>query len=80
MGDPSVRRVLIVGAGTMGRGIAALCASRGFDVALHDPVPAALDAAPGAIAALLEKARARGKMTEEEARTAARCVRTVRDL
>ena len=80
MGEPSVRRVLIVGAGTMGRGIAALCASRGFDVAIHDPVAAALDAAPGAIAALLEKSRARGKMTEDEARAAARRVRTVRDL
>ena len=66
-----VRRALIVGAGTMGRGIAALCAVRGIDVMLHDPVAAALEAAPGAIAALLEKARARGKMTEEEARAAA---------
>jgi 3-hydroxybutyryl-CoA dehydrogenase len=76
----NVRRVLVVGAGTMGRGIAALCASRGFDVALHDPLAAALDAAPAAIAALLEKARSRGKMTGEEARAAERRVRTVPDL
>ena len=65
-----IRRVLVAGAGVMGRGIAALCASRGLETTIHDPVPAALAAAPAAIAALLEKARARGKMTDAELRAA----------
>jgi 3-hydroxybutyryl-CoA dehydrogenase len=64
--EPRIRRVAVCGAGTMGRGIAALCVSRGFETAIHDPVPAALDAAPAAVAALLEKARSRGKMTGAE--------------
>jgi 3-hydroxybutyryl-CoA dehydrogenase len=35
-------RVTVVGAGTMGGGIAALCLLHGFQVALHDPDPEAL--------------------------------------
>jgi len=60
----------------MGRGIAALCASRGFETAVHDALPDAREAAPGAIRALFDRARARGKMTEEGARAAAGRVRT----
>jgi len=75
-----IRRVAVIGAGTMGRGIAALCASRGFETAVHDAVPAARDAVPGAIAALFEKARSRGKMTEEDARAAAARVRAASTL
>jgi len=67
---PEIRSVLVVGAGTMGRGIAALCASRGYETSIHDPVPAAVASAPAAVAALLEKARARGKMTDAELRAA----------
>ncbi len=40
-----VRRVVIVGAGTMGQQIAFQCAGHGFDVALYDVAPGALDAA-----------------------------------
>jgi len=75
-----IRRVAVIGAGTMGRGIAALCASRGFETAVHDAVPAARDAVSGAIAALFEKARSRGKMTEEDARAAAARVRAASTL
>ena len=75
-----IRRVLVVGAGTMGRGIAALCASRGFETAIHDPIPAALRSAPDAIAALFEKAKARGKMTDGDVRAALARVRVAADL
>jgi 3-hydroxybutyryl-CoA dehydrogenase len=76
MASREIRRVAVIGAGTMGRGIAALCASRGLETALHDPVPASLASALPAIAGLFEKARARGKMTEDDARAAAGRVRT----
>jgi 3-hydroxybutyryl-CoA dehydrogenase len=57
--------VLVVGAGVMGRGIAALCASRGIETWIFDALPTALVSAPEAIDDLLEKARARGKLNEE---------------
>jgi 3-hydroxybutyryl-CoA dehydrogenase len=61
-----IRRALVVGAGTMGRGIAALCVGCGFETAIHDAIPAAAEASPAAIAEMLARARARGKMSEEE--------------
>jgi 3-hydroxybutyryl-CoA dehydrogenase len=40
-----IRRVAVLGAGTMGRGIASVAAASGFDVALFDVANEALDAA-----------------------------------
>jgi 3-hydroxybutyryl-CoA dehydrogenase len=39
-----VRRVLVIGSGTMGQQIGLQCATHGYDVVLHDIDPAALDA------------------------------------
>jgi 3-hydroxybutyryl-CoA dehydrogenase len=47
---PPVRRVAVLGAGTMGGGIAALLAEAGFAVALTDPAPAAGERALARIA------------------------------
>jgi len=47
----AVNSVGIVGAGTMGRGIAELCARSGFRVALHDSLPGACDKAVATIRA-----------------------------
>jgi 3-hydroxybutyryl-CoA dehydrogenase len=80
MASPIIRRVAVIGTGTMGRGIAALCASRGFETIVQDPIAAALEAAPAAIAGLLEKAKARGKMTAEEVRAAAGRIVTAAEL
>lgn len=52
MGEREARRidrVAVVGAGTMGRQIAALVAASGREVTLHDAVPAMLEAAPDRI-------------------------------
>jgi 3-hydroxybutyryl-CoA dehydrogenase len=46
--------VAVVGAGLMGSGIAACFAAAGHEVAVHDPQPEALAAAPGRIATCLE--------------------------
>jgi len=50
----------------MGRGIAALCVSKGIETSIFDALPAAAAAAPGEIGAFFEKSRARGKMSEGE--------------
>ena len=54
---PPVRRVAVLGAGTMGGGIAALLAAAGFDVALTDPLPAAAERALARIAKRAPDAR-----------------------
>lgn len=46
--------IAVIGAGLMGHGIAQIFAAAGHDVALHDPLEAALAAAPERIAAVFE--------------------------
>ena len=50
-----IKRVGVVGAGTMGNGIAQVFAQSGFDVRLCDAVPAAIDRARGSIERSLAK-------------------------
>ena len=64
-------RVLVIGAGTMGHGIAQVAAMAGFDVGLHDMDDARIAAGLDQVDANLAKGVARGKVTEE-ARLAAR--------
>jgi 3-hydroxybutyryl-CoA dehydrogenase len=66
-----VSRVGVVGAGTMGRGIAQLAALGGYETVLYD---VSLELAEGGAAALreaLEKGAARGRWSEDDARAAA---------
>ena len=60
-----VRRVVIVGSGTMGQQIGFQCAGHGFDVVLYDIVPAALESARGRIEAYAEGLVAGGVITAE---------------
>jgi len=50
----SMERISIIGAGLMGNGIAAVFAAKGHEVTLYDPIPAALEAAPGRVAGVLK--------------------------
>jgi 3-hydroxybutyryl-CoA dehydrogenase len=59
-------RIAVVGAGTMGHGIAYVAALAGCDVALHDNRAAALPQARAKIDALLAGGVQRGKLTEED--------------
>lgn len=60
----------VVGAGTMGRGIAQLCAQRGRAVLLYDAAPGAAASARAAIEASLAGLSAKGKLTASEAASA----------
>jgi 3-hydroxybutyryl-CoA dehydrogenase len=75
-----IRKFGVVGAGTMGHGIAQVAAQRGFDVTLVDNAAAALERGRGAIAKSWEKLVAKGKLTAEERDAAAAKLRTAANL
>ena len=60
-----LQRVWVLGAGSMGGGIAQLAAQAGHAVCLYDPQPQALERALAAIAADLDGAVVRGRLTPE---------------
>lgn len=68
MSDASMNigTVAVLGAGTMGHGIAQVCAAAGCEVRLFDVSPDAVAAGRARIEANLEKGIARGKVTEDE--------------
>lgn len=66
-GAPEVERVGVLGAGTMGAGIAQLCARAGIETVLCDASPDALAAGLGRIESSLARAVERGRGSEAEA-------------
>jgi 3-hydroxybutyryl-CoA dehydrogenase len=58
-----IKTVAVIGAGTMGNGIAQVFAQSGFDVKLHDASPAAIDRARATIEKSLGKFVEKGKMS-----------------
>jgi len=60
--------VAVIGAGTMGAGIAQICAQSGWHTRLHDAFPAGLAAGMARIDAFWDKGIARGKTTADEKR------------
>ena len=60
------KRIGVIGAGAMGRGIAQLFASSGQQVLLFDTRAEAIDDALAFNRNLLQRAQAKGKMTEAE--------------
>ncbi len=61
-----IRRVLVVGAGTMGHGIAHVSALAGFEVFLHDVSESFIRRGLDAIRVNLEQGIAKGKVTPEQ--------------
>lgn len=80
MSDDSIRNVAVIGAGTMGHGIAQVCAMAGYGVSLHDPQPGRVDEALGTIRGNLDKGVARGKVDEATRAAAVANLREARDL
>lgn len=61
------RRIAVVGAGAMGRGITQLFAQSGFDVVVHDTRGEAIDAALAYLKTTFERLAERGKMPVDDA-------------
>ena len=61
-----IKVIGVIGAGTMGNGIAQVFAQAGFTVRLHDAVPAAVDRARASIDKSLAKFVEKGKLTAAE--------------
>ncbi len=63
----SVARVGVVGAGTMGAGIAQIAALGGYETRLHDPIPTALETGIERLHGALVKGGAKGLWSEADA-------------
>ncbi len=72
----TVERLGVVGAGTMGAGIAQLGCLGGFGVVLHDPDPVALASGADRLHAALAKGAGKGLWSAEEAARAAGALET----
>lgn len=59
-------RIAVIGAGTMGHGIAQVCAAAGMDVRMTDALPASLAKGHQAIRANLDAGVAKGKVSEAD--------------
>jgi 3-hydroxybutyryl-CoA dehydrogenase len=65
-----IKNVFVVGAGTMGNGIAQTAATSGFDVTLMDVIPEQLERARASIKKSVEKLASKGSLTDEQAASA----------
>ena len=65
----TVKKIGVIGAGTMGHGIALVCAKAGFEVVLHDVKDEYVKKGLSSIEKFLEKSIEKGKMTAEEKKT-----------
>ena len=61
-----IKHIAVIGAGTMGSGIAQVCATTGYRVALIDIVPEQLERAMAFIAKSVEKLGAKGRLTDQQ--------------
>jgi 3-hydroxybutyryl-CoA dehydrogenase len=76
----SVSRVGVIGAGTMGRGIAQVAALGGYPTALYDVAPELVEAGAAALREALRKGAGRGRWSEQEAEAASNRVGTAVEL
>ena len=65
----TIRTVAVIGAGTMGAGIAQVCAQAGWKTRLFDAFPDGLEAGMNRIEAFWDKGISRGKTTAEQKET-----------
>jgi 3-hydroxybutyryl-CoA dehydrogenase len=61
-----IQHIAVVGAGTMGNGIAQVCATCGYQVTLIDIVPEQLDRALASIKKSVDKLHGKGRLTDEQ--------------
>jgi 3-hydroxybutyryl-CoA dehydrogenase len=75
-----IQQLTILGTGTMGRGIAYLAVTAGYDAVLFDVDQGALDAAKDAMGSILRKGVEKGKLTAEAAAAASDRVQLIPEL
>jgi 3-hydroxybutyryl-CoA dehydrogenase len=75
-----MRKIAVIGAGTMGNGIAHTAAASGFDVTLVDVAQPAVDRGMAAISSNLQRAVDKAKMTAEEKQATLDRIRPAIDL
>src|SRR5437588_5796439 len=73
---PSIQNISVLGAGTMGHGIAQVAAASGYDVLLKDVDEEALARGMGSIERNLAKGIERGKLTEADLKNVRARIRT----
>jgi 3-hydroxybutyryl-CoA dehydrogenase len=78
-GEPA-RTIAVLGAGTMGAGIAQLACKSGAETLLFDPIPEALEKGRERVHDGLRREAAKGKLTAEQAQAAAERLQTVGEL
>jgi 3-hydroxybutyryl-CoA dehydrogenase len=61
-----IQHIAVIGAGTMGNGIAQVCATNGYRVTLIDVVPEQLERALASIGKSVEKLHEKGRLTDDE--------------
>jgi len=76
----AIERVAVIGAGTMGAGIAQVCAQAGWKTALFDAFPDGLERGMQRIDAFWDKGIARGKTTAEQKQIWAANLRAEADM
>jgi enoyl-CoA hydratase / 3-hydroxyacyl-CoA dehydrogenase len=75
-----ITRAAVVGAGTMGHGIAEVMALAGLNVSLTDAYPEALEKAKGMIAESVQKLAKSGKIKDDDARKTLARISYLKDL
>ena len=61
-----IKNIAVIGAGTMGNGIAQVCATSGYEVTLIDIYPDQLEQALASIAKSVDKLHGKGRLTDEQ--------------
>jgi 3-hydroxybutyryl-CoA dehydrogenase len=80
MAKMDIEKIAVVGAGTMGNGIAQVCATAGYQVRLIDIVPDQLERAVASIHKSVAKLHSKGRLTDEQRDAALANIATANDL
>ncbi len=73
-------QIVVIGAGTMGRGIAQVFAQLRYEVYLNDAIPKALDEGVAFIHKMLDRAAQKGSISADEAGAAKKRLRAVKSM
>ncbi len=76
----NIQHIAVIGAGTMGNGIAQVCATYGYQVTLIDVVPEQLDQAMASIKKSVEKLHSKGRLTDEQREAALTNITTATEI